>query len=422
VVLAGKGWNVAVIGIVAARFVSRLHLPTVLLEVMTADGETSSGQAALMQAEVAAAGEGTERTEVARVDAEPADAAQSAAERIVAEPANESWQDHAEQVLLAKGSARSIAGFNMHDALEACADLLTQFGGHAFAAGMTLPAANIDAFAARMDELARAQLTEEDLIPALTVDLMLTIAEATPTLVRELAQLAPFGAGNAAPQVVLRGGHIRERRTMGKTNTHLKLKLQQGSSTIDAVGWSMSELYAQLAEGMPLEVAGSLEINAFRGKQNVQVMIADLRPATTQTAQERSTPVRSAHETSATHRSGAPAQGSAAGAAIGVQEEALRETAATTASGAAYVPARQHLAWVYSALRRVSPCPVEQVIPLLVSQCNGRIPAVEVQFILRVFLELQFISVQNKTLYVAPMDGKRPLTDSPTYVLGMSKA
>lgn len=217
VVLAGDGWNPGVIGIVAARVVERIHRPAVLIAL---DG----------------AGDG-------------------------------------------KGSARSIPGFDLYAAMRSCSALLSRFGGHRYAAGCSLPRANVEPFRAAFDAHAADVLSDELLVPEVRIDLEIGLADATTDTVRMLRHAGPFGAGNPTPVFVARGVRLAAPpRVVGRN--HLKLMLTDEGATLEAIGWGMGDrLGAHAPADAPLDVAFKLDENRWNGRTEVQAKLVDLRPA-----------------------------------------------------------------------------------------------------------------------------------------------
>ena len=186
----------------------------------------------------------------------------------------------------ATGSARSIRGLDMHAALEECADLLEQFGGHAFAAGMTLPLENIPAFKHRFETVVQSMLAKEDLVPQQIVDLELhfndifqehELLNKVPKFKRILNQLEPHGPGNMKPVFVSRNVYVKSFKVLKEV--HLKLILSQPDTeiTIDAIAFNMSDKIDLIQAGIPLEVLYTLETNVWRDLETVQLNVKDIR-------------------------------------------------------------------------------------------------------------------------------------------------
>lgn len=141
---------------------------------------------------------------------------------------------------LGKGSARSIPGFHLHQALTQCQDLLVTFGGHQYAAGLKVKRENIEDLKARMNQIARETLTPQDLIPQLKVEAKVTLEEITPTIIKELALMAPFGYGNPEPTLMAEGLEV-EGYPMVVGKNHLKFRVKHGSAVVEAIAFGQAE-------------------------------------------------------------------------------------------------------------------------------------------------------------------------------------
>jgi single-stranded-DNA-specific exonuclease len=184
------------------------------------------------------------------------------------------------------GSARSIKGLNIHDALEACTDELEQFGGHAFAAGMTLDKKNLAAFSNKFEEYVQSKLKNSDLIPEQRVDYELSFDEIfikndniyeVPKLKRIIDQLEPFGPGNMKPVFVSTNVFVEDVRIL--KDLHLKLVLTQPNTGIEinAIGFNLGEKAELAISGKPLEILYTLETNSWNGKDTIQLNLKDIR-------------------------------------------------------------------------------------------------------------------------------------------------
>ncbi len=178
-----------------------------------------------------------------------------------------------------KASARSIAGFNLFDALTKCSDLLERFGGHSMAAGLTIAAENINNLRSTLASLAKGTLTKEDYIPKLDIDTELPFDQIDAQLLTELELLEPYGMGNPTPLIQVEGSVIGL-RSIGKDGSHLKCQLQDSSGkTLEAVGFG---LYQQMMELVghreAISFAVDPQINPNQG--SLQLMIKDMKPAT----------------------------------------------------------------------------------------------------------------------------------------------
>jgi single-stranded-DNA-specific exonuclease len=211
IVLASAEWHQGVIGIVASRLVERYHRPTILI-ALTGDG-------------------------------------------------------------LGKGSGRSIPGFHLLDALELCSGHLLRFGGHRYAAGIGLTAADVPAFAETFETLAARTLTDSDLVPRLTIDAEVEPGEVTKELALELKRLEPFGMGNPEPLLMLRGMTVVERRSVGEG--HLRLRLTRDGCSFGAIAFNLG---ARETSGL-IDIAFFPEMNEWNGSSSLQLRVKDLRSA-----------------------------------------------------------------------------------------------------------------------------------------------
>lgn len=171
------------------------------------------------------------------------------------------------------GSGRGIAGFHLLEALHASAAHLERYGGHRAAAGLTVRAGELDAFAATFEQAAAAQFATADLTPVLSLDAELAPDDLNLPLVREMARLAPFGAGNPEPTLLLRGMRVLEARTVG--DNHLKMRLEAGGVVYPAIGWRMAG--APVPER--IDIACTPEPDTWGGGERLQLRLKDFRPA-----------------------------------------------------------------------------------------------------------------------------------------------
>ncbi len=179
------------------------------------------------------------------------------------------------------GSARSITGFDLYEAIESCADLLENFGGHVYAAGLTLKEENVDEFARRIDAFIAGKITAEMLVPVVDIDAALDFAQITPKFFRILKQFQPFGPGNNNPVFVTENVYdAGGGRKVGAGGMHLKLDLIQESQPyhqIPAIAFNMADYYDYIKSGNPLDVCYSIVENYYRGSSTIQLRVRDLR-------------------------------------------------------------------------------------------------------------------------------------------------
>ena len=181
---------------------------------------------------------------------------------------------------LVTGSARSVHGFDLYDAIESCADLLENFGGHLYAAGLTLKEENIPAFCERIEKFVSGKIIPEMKTPVVDIDAMLNFSQITPKFLRILKQFQPFGPGNHAP--VFRTDNVYDNgmgRKVGAEGGHLKLELIQESHPyhhISAIAFNMADFFDHIKAGNPIDVCYSIVENYYRGTANTQLRIKDL--------------------------------------------------------------------------------------------------------------------------------------------------
>jgi single-stranded-DNA-specific exonuclease len=213
-VLAGEGWHPGVVGIVASRLVERHHRPVVVISL---DGEGGG-----------------------------------------------------------RGSGRSIPGFDLHAALEACSEHLDTFGGHKAAAGLSLRAENLDAFRAAFAAHAGEVLSEEDLKRTERIDAMIGGVGLGLDLAEELGQLAPFGMGNPGVRLMVPSARVSDQRTMGEEGKHSRFSLHSGAHRALGVAFGRSSL--GVGDDEMLDAAVRLEVNHWNGAVEPRVVLRELYP------------------------------------------------------------------------------------------------------------------------------------------------
>ncbi|HEX5408619.1 MAG TPA: single-stranded-DNA-specific exonuclease RecJ [Gemmatimonadaceae bacterium] len=177
-----------------------------------------------------------------------------------------------------KGSGRSTGGFDLHAGLTACRHLLTRYGGHKAAAGVSLAADRVTDFAAAFNAVARERLTQADFVRRVHVDLAVPLPEASEDLERLLRHFEPYGVGNPQPVFVARGVRLAAPpRVIGRQRDHLKLRLAHDDAHMDALGWGMADRARELADSATVDVAYRLERDEWNGEQRLQIKLADIR-------------------------------------------------------------------------------------------------------------------------------------------------
>lgn len=177
-----------------------------------------------------------------------------------------------------KGSARSIKGFNIYEALKKCEDLLEQFGGHEFAAGLTMDESNLTEFRERIDKIAYRYLKENDFSPEITIDSKLNLGDVDLRFWKLLSQFEPFGPGNLRPTFVSEDVCVEGVPSI-VGNGHLKMKIRQGNSGVfDAIGFNMHEYMPKLinCDDNKIDVAYVLEENHWNGRRTIQMRLKDI--------------------------------------------------------------------------------------------------------------------------------------------------
>ncbi len=179
------------------------------------------------------------------------------------------------------GSARSVAGFDLYEAIDSCADLLENFGGHVYAAGLTLKEENLPEFSRRMDAFVAGKASSEMLVPVIDVDAKLDFSQITPKFFRILKQFQPFGPGNNNPIFMTENVYdAGSGRKVGAGGVHVKLDLIQESQPyhqIPAIAFNMAEFYDYIREGNPFDVCYAIVENYYRGNSSIQLRIRDMR-------------------------------------------------------------------------------------------------------------------------------------------------
>ena len=174
---------------------------------------------------------------------------------------------------LAKGSGRSIPGFDLHDALMKCQDTIEKFGGHSMAIGITIKKDNFDKFANELEQIAKDSKIDE-IVPIINVDAKINLNEVNRETVESLKQLEPFGEGNKTPIFALKNLKVDSIRSLSE-GKHIKMTLKDGNSVVNAIGFNLGYLADEYRIGDKIDVVGTLEINSFNGVDSLQINIKD---------------------------------------------------------------------------------------------------------------------------------------------------
>jgi single-stranded-DNA-specific exonuclease len=215
-VLASESWHAGVIGIVASRLVEMLHRPVLLIAVEGKEG---------------------------------------------------------------KGSARSIPGFHLYQALENCCKHLLNFGGHAQAAGFTIDSGKVNDLDQEINHYAAKVLMEEKTLPRLELDGIIDGCQIDEKLIEELEKLSPFGQANQRPLLCCRKAIILESRGVGRNGSHLKLKLRIKNKPLDGIGFNLGNCLETVAAAEAVDLAFVPAINDYNGKRSIQLEVKDLSAA-----------------------------------------------------------------------------------------------------------------------------------------------
>jgi single-stranded-DNA-specific exonuclease len=186
---------------------------------------------------------------------------------------------HKDGAEVVTGSGRSIPGFELHEALKACDDLLVGHGGHAMAAGAKIRAKDIDAFRDRFQECAAKQFPNGTPAPSLRLDAEVPLSALTFGLLKDLEKLEPYGADNTKPRFLAGGLEIvGEPKKMGKEERHLSFRIKQGGKSIRAVGWGMAERIEELLSAdRKVCVAFTPKINEWNGNTSIEMEVSDFQ-------------------------------------------------------------------------------------------------------------------------------------------------
>lgn len=215
IVLAGKEWHPGVIGIVASKVKEEFHRPTVII----------------------------------------------------------SYDKNG----IGKGSARSISGLDLYDALAASSKHLVDFGGHAMAAGLTVKEESFDKFKKEFSTYVNNTINDEQLIPSIKIEGILKLKDIDSRFIDFLDKLAPYGPGNMRPSFASKRVEIVGVPRVVGNGDHIIFKVRQSQKVISAIGFSMSEHYEKLIKGLPIDIAYVVEVNEWQGRESVQLNVRDIK-------------------------------------------------------------------------------------------------------------------------------------------------
>ena len=174
------------------------------------------------------------------------------------------------------GSARSVAGFNVYEAIHQCKDLLLGYGGHFYAAGMTMAAENVTLFQDRFEEVVSSIITDDLLVPEIIIDAEVKLKDLTLSFYNIVSQMEPFGPDNVKPVFVVKNVADTGYSKIVK-DLHLKLMIAQDNIVFSGIGFNLANKYDQLAGKQPVDVVFTLEENDWNGNKNLQMKVIDVR-------------------------------------------------------------------------------------------------------------------------------------------------
>src|SRR5690625_3382746 len=392
IVVAKEGWNEGILGIVASRLVQLYNRPTLVLTLQ-------------------------------------------------------------EENNLLKGSGRSIPAFNLFDNLVKVEDLFENFGGHSQAAGVSLKLDNLESLSSRLNDLVNEQLTEEDFRPLLEISDILIEKDISEKTVQEINQLAPFGMENPKPKLLFESIPY-DIRQIGQNKNHLKLQFQTDKGSFEGIGFNMGESYQSITPNTPIKIVGELNINEWNGHRTVQMIMQDMEISERQVFDHRGK----------THVDFTPyLREERQQLAIGtypIKEHTLTNIPCLTydeidsasleslddlfivdlpeqlidleeivklaspknihacyhLENSIYLtpfPTREDFRWLYSFINHVNPLQLATRLPQIVQAKDWTEEVV--QFMIQVFVELQFVTEKNGQLFINPRPTKQKLQQSEVY-------
>lgn len=399
VIVVGKeGWNAGVIGIVASKLVEKFYRPAIVLSY-----DREKGQA--------------------------------------------------------KGSARSIEGFDLFKNLSECRDILPHFGGHPMAAGMTLELDFVDELRRRLNTLANEQLTEEDFIPVTTLDGIFDLKDISLSSIEEMQLLSPFGMGNPKPKIMIKDANIAGMRKIGSEQNHIKITIENDGSSLDGIGFGLGYLYDHISPFSKLSVIGELSINEWNNIRKPQIFLQDMAVHSWQLFDIRSIkrlerlkgviPEQNTIWVLFNHESASKFRTYAAGKMVKINS--VEEAASIDMDGANIVladmppskhiltalfsgknpsriyahfykedsdyfstlPTREHFKWYFALLAKKGSIDIRRYGNDIAKHKGWSRETVD--FMSQVFLELDFVKINNGVILLNHTSNKRDLADSRAY-------
>ena len=178
------------------------------------------------------------------------------------------------------GSARSVGGFDIYTAIDSCSDLLTNFGGHKYAAGLSMHIDDLPEFKQRFEQYVATHIREDQLQPTLLVEAELDLADITPAFYNVIRYLEPFGPGNPRPLFATRNliNH-RDTRAVGKEGEHLRLDVTDRAYAITGIAFKRGDMAKHIQNGNPVDICYELDENTFNNRTTIQMMVQDIKPS-----------------------------------------------------------------------------------------------------------------------------------------------
>ena len=176
------------------------------------------------------------------------------------------------------GSARSVKGFNLYDALLKCEHLLEKFGGHKYAAGLTVKKQNLDSFIKEFEKVVAATITKDQLVAEIEVDMQIELDEVNDKLYRIIKQFAPFGPMNRTPNFITKlVTDSGKGRKVGEDKTHLRLTLNNSNKDLVSIGFGMGEDFDKITENKPFDICYSIDENTWKGQTSLQLRLKGIK-------------------------------------------------------------------------------------------------------------------------------------------------
>lgn len=357
---------------------------------------------------------------------------------------------------LAKGSARSIPGFDLFENLSQCRDILPHFGGHTMAAGMTLAIEDVEELRKRMNDLAARKLSAEDLIPAIELDAEISLEDINLKTIEQLDLLAPYGMGNPKPQFLIKGAEPADIRKIGASKNHLKLNVQKDGHLLDGVGFGLGGKADEISPLSSVSLIGQLAINEWNNIRKPQMFVKDLAVEEWQLFDfrghrhpEKWVPLLPENRTFIAFDENTPARLGIKEKTVSVRDGAVEldqagplnlvlldlppdlETLEAFLNHIKHpdriyayfyhenenffstMPTRDHFKWYYAFLAKQKTFDYRRLGDKLASYRGWSKETVK--FMSRVFFELEFVTIKDGIISLNPVKFKKDLSESPTY-------